>query len=345
MGDVDYVLGNQEKSRLFALVENFDRPAQTQVDVSCIDDRASFDAAHLSSDRTRAYLKIQDGCDYSCAFCTIPLARGKSRSAAAVDVLAQARELAARGTREIVLTGVNIGLYGAGTLDSDTAASLRRLLKALSDVEGIARYRISSIEPNLLTQQIIDFVADAPNFVPHFHIPLQSGDDAVLGAMRRRYRRKVYAERVAWIIERMPDACIGADIIVGYPAETAERFRNTCQFLSDLPIAYLHVFTYSERPDTVATRTPEKVGGTPVPLEDRRERNRILQHLSERKRHDFTDRHRGSVRPVLWERAVRGTRMRGFTDNYIRVARPHDPSRAGQIERVELGSAYAQISS
>ena len=342
--EVDYVLGNQEKARLFDLVADFKRRAQTQVDVSCIDDRAHFDAAQWSSERTRAFLKIQDGCDYSCAFCTIPRARGKSRSSAASDILTQARDLAARGIREIVLTGVNVGLYGQGTLDKSRDIHLLPLLRMLATVDGIARYRISSIEPNLLTREIIDFVADAPNFVPHFHIPLQSGDNRVLGAMRRRYRREVYAQRAAWIMDSMPDACIGADVIVGYPAETSERFSSTCQFLSDLPIAYLHAFTYSERPDTAAANMKE-ADCPSVPMEVRAKRNRVLRRLSARKRRAFFDRHSGSVRPVLWERKARGDRMRGFTDNYIRVERQHDVARAGQIEHVVLGSARAQFSS
>ncbi len=330
---VDVVLGTQDKARLFEHVHSFERRAQPQINVSCTGDLRTFDAARLSADRTRAFLKIQDGCDYSCAFCTIPFARGKGRSASLKSAVRQAHDIAASDIREIVLTGVNIGLYGQGTHDDSGGATLLALLRQLSQVEGIVRYRISSIEPNLLTDAIIDFVQATPAFVPHFHIPLQSGDDQVLGAMRRRYRRQVYADRVAYIIARMPDACIGADVIVGHPGESDERFENTRTFLTALPLSYLHVFTYSERPGTVAAETTQLES---VPRPVRKARTRALRALSDAKHAAFIERHLGVYRPVLWERTRSNDSMYGYTDNYIRVRGPFDATRVGTVERVRL---------
>lgn len=330
---VDAVLGAGEKFRLFDVVEAFSKREETQIAVSCIDDATHFGPAYSAGARTRAFLKVQDGCDYSCSFCTIPMARGRSRSQSVEATVAQAHDIAGAGFREIVLSGVNIGLYGQD-LDGDTA--LLDLFRALDAVDGIERFRISSIEPNLLTDAIIDFVAGSRAFVPHFHIPLQSGDDAVLGAMRRRYRRRVYAERVEHLLRRMPDAGIGADVIVGFPAETPERFANTRAFLRDLPVSYLHVFTYSERPGTIAVERLKKQGMA-IPKAERSRRNRVLRVLSEKKQHAFYAAHRDRVRPVLWEEAGRGGLMHGYTDNYIRVQRPHDPALAGTVEQVRLG--------
>lgn len=333
---VSAVLGNAEKAHIFNLLDDFSPTPATQVNVSCTGDHTSFDPALLSDDRTRAFLKVQDGCDYSCSFCTIPMARGKSRSASPDEVIQQARQLAERGVKEIVLTGVNIGLYGQGSLDQDSGHHLIQLLKQLAEVKGILRYRISSIEPNLLTNEIIDFVADSPVMVPHFHIPLQSGENSVLGAMRRRYRRELYQKRLDYIHARLPDAGIGADVIVGFPAETDERFDETYTFLSDLPVTYLHVFTYSERPGTVATTDlhPYK----PIPLRERSARNQALQDLSQHKQSGFRERFRGHIRPVLWERKTRSDRMQGYTDNYIRVSEPFHDARVGKIEHVMLGT-------
>ena len=338
---VDVVLGAHEKFHLFQLVEAFEKREQTQISVSCIDDVRAFDPAFSSNERTRAFLKVQDGCDYTCAFCTIPLARGKSRSAPLDQILAQAREIAERGFKEIVLTGVNIGLYGQGSHDHASDTSLLDLLHALETVDGIERYRISSIEPNLLTDAIIDFVVSSSTFQPHFHIPLQSGDDEVLGTMRRRYRRARYADRVERITRLMPDACIGVDVIVGFPTETETHFENTYRFLSDLPVAYLHAFTYSERPNTAAVDHLEKIGGVPVPGPERSRRNRMLRVLSQKKQHAFYSRHLGTARPVLWENAEKNGAMYGFTDNYIKVQHPYDEARVGTIEAVRLG-AFAE---
>ena len=329
---VDAVLGASEKFRLFSLIDQFSKREQTQVAVSCIDGVTAYGPAYSSGERTRAFLKVQDGCDYSCAFCTIPLARGRSRSQTVAQTLAQAREIAERGYREVVLSGVNIGLYG-----EDHGAGLLDLLRALDGVDGIDRYRISSIEPNLLTDAIIDFMAGARAFQPHVHLPLQSGDNDVLGKMRRRYRREGYAGRVARVKALLPHACIGADVIVGFPAETEARFENTYRFISELPLSYLHVFTYSERANTVAAEQPERVGGVPVPKAERSRRNRMLRLLSEKKRHAFYREHAGDVRPVLWEEAERGGTMHGYTDNYVKVGRPYDASRIGEIEPVRLG--------
>ncbi len=333
---VNAVLGNSEKSRIFDLIENFSPKTSTQVNVSCIGDRTSFAPALLSDDRTRAFLKVQDGCDYSCSFCTIPMARGKSRSAPADQIIDQATQLAERGVKEIVLTGVNIGLYGQGSLDPSSTLNLLKLLERLVKVDGILRYRISSIEPNLLTDEIIDFVADTSVMVPHFHIPLQSGENSVLGAMRRRYRREVYRQRLEYIHTCMPDAGIGADVIVGFPAETENNFTETCAFLADLPVTYLHVFTYSERPDTVAVSGSEEHYS--VPASERASRNRTLQELSRRKQAIFQERSRGQIRPVLWEHSTWSGRMQGYSDNYIRVCSPFDPRRIGSVEQVRLGT-------
>lgn len=330
---VDVVLGAREKFHLFELIESFQKKEQTQVAVSCIDELQEFGPAFSSTERTRAFLKIQDGCDYVCSFCTIPQARGRSRSQPIEATVAQAHQLAELGFKEIVLTGVNIGLYG-----QEFGKTLLDLLRALDRVDGIERYRISSIEPNLLTDELIAFVAESRAFMPHFHLPLQSGDNFVLGKMRRRYRRELYAERVARIQELLPESAIGVDVIVGFPAETPERFENTYRFLNELACAYLHVFTYSERPGTAAVEQLDRVGGQPIPKPERSRRNRMLQALSHKKRHAFYQAHQGQVRPVLWESAEKHGLMYGYTDNYIRVHRRFDPEHVGQIEPVRLGN-------
>lgn len=326
---VDVVLGAQEKFDVFRYVAAFHKSEQTQVDVSCIDGATSFGAAFSATERTRAFLKVQDGCDYSCSFCTIPAARGPSRSATVPDIVDQAQTIAERGFREVVLSGVNIGLFGQERDDT-----LLPLLEALDGVEAIERFRISSIEPNLLTDEIIDFVAGSRAFMPHFHLPLQSGDNDVLGAMRRRYRREVYTDRVARIHAAMPHAAIGVDVIVGFPNETAERFENTFGYLAELPVSYFHVFTYSERPGTVAV---DLLGGSPVTKQERSQRNRALRLLSAKKESAFYRSHVGTSRDVLWERAADGHIQTGLTDNHIRVEASCDPERAGRVERTLLG--------
>ncbi len=328
---VDAVLGTAEKVFILDLLKSFEPAEKTQTSVSCIDRATTFGAAFSAGERTRAFLKIQDGCDYSCSFCTIPLARGKSRSQSIEATVAQARKIADRGHREIVLSGVNIGLFGA-----DTGESLLNLLRELDRVDGIDRYRISSIEPNLLTDAIIEFVAASRRFMPHFHIPLQSGDDFVLGKMRRRYRTRLYARRVDTIRRLIPDAGIGVDVIVGFPAETEERFNNTRTFLQTLPITYLHVFTYSERRDTAAVDQLSRMGGSPVDRHERSRRNRILRLVSEQKRYEFAAQNVGQRRPVLWEGKVSSGKMFGFTDNYLRVSADMQTVTEGAVDKVLL---------
>jgi len=329
---VDVVLGANEKFDVFRYVDAFAKREQTQVDVSCIDDVESFGAAFSASERTRAFLKVQDGCDYTCSFCTIPMARGKSRSAKVTEIVRQADEIAEKGFKEIVISGVNIGLFG---LDKDE--SLMALIQELDRVEGIERYRISSCEPNLLTDEIIDFVGRSRAFMPHFHLPLQSGDDFVLGKMRRRYRTRDYQNRVEKVLEVIPDAAIGVDVIVGFPAEGDEQFDATYAFIESLPVSYLHVFTYSERPETVAVDQLTAMGGSFVEKRIRSERNRRLRVLSEKKKGAFYSRFEGQERPVLWESAESNGRMSGFTDNHIRVEADFDASRTGLIDSVFLG--------
>lgn len=322
---VDLVVGTREKADLVHRVEGLVKADRTQVEVSCIDG-AEFSPASARGSRTRGFLKIQDGCDYTCAFCTIPQARGRSRSSTVSAVVAEARRLADEGAREIVLSGVNIGLFGA-----DTGESLPALLRELDAVDSIARFRISSIEPNLLTDELIDFVAESRAFQPHFHVPLQSGDDQVLGAMRRRYRRQVFAERVARIHQAMEHAAVGADMIVGFPGETPEQFENTARFVEELPLSYLHVFSYSERPGTPSA----SLDAPAVDPRERSRRNRVLTLLSSRLHHSFAVRHSGTRRDVLWEAPSNGT-ITGFTDNYLRVRSSSDAFARGDISTITL---------
>ncbi|AEI50504.1 tRNA (N(6)-L-threonylcarbamoyladenosine(37)-C(2))-methylthiotransferase MtaB [Runella slithyformis] len=329
---VDAVLGAAEKFRLIDLLDGFVKEpssAKGKVFASPIEEAVEYHVAYSLNDRTRTFLKVQDGCDYPCAYCTIPLARGKSRSDTIENVLRSAREIAARGVKEIVLTGVNIGDFGLQ--NGQRAETFLELVKALDEVEGIERFRISSIEPNLLTDEIIAFVTHSKRFVPHFHIPLQSGSNKVLGLMRRRYRRELYVDRVNKIKALMPDCCIGVDVIVGHPGETNEEFLETYHFLNELPVSYLHVFTYSERPNTLALEIKPV-----VPLSQRAERSKMLHILSDKKRRAFYESQLGKEQTVLFEdEAVNGL-MQGFTENYVRVSVQYDPLWINEVKKLRL---------
>jgi threonylcarbamoyladenosine tRNA methylthiotransferase MtaB len=286
----------------------------------------AFVPSFSSGDRTRTFLKVQDGCNYFCAFCTIPLARGKSRSANIENTILQAKKAIETGAKEIVLTGVNIGDFG--TAHGET---FLELITQLDQLEGIERFRISSIEPNLLTEEIIEFVAQSKKFMPHFHIPLQSGDDEILRAMRRRYRTALYRERLLSIKKRMPHACIGVDVITGFPGETNELFLNTMNFLQSLPVSYLHVFTYSERPNTTALRIDQV-----VPVSVRQERTQQLRMLSEKMKRNFYQSFSSQTRSVLWESSTEEQKMSGYTDNYIRLTTDLVPEKLNGIEQVVI---------
>ena len=282
--------------------------------------------SYSGEDRTRTFFKIQDGCDYFCTYCAIPFARGRSRSATIEETLCAARRIAATGAREVVLTGVNTGTFG-----QQHGESFLDLLKGLDDIDGILRYRISSIEPNLLTDDIIDFVAHSRAFLPHFHVPLQAGSDHVLSLMHRRYDTALYRAKLERIKAVMPDACIAADVMAGFNGESEEEFGKVLSFIDSLPISYLHVFTYSDRPGTAALRLGEK-----VPVNIRREHTARLLELSERKHHAFIDSQMGKTRPVLWESTPHSKQMLGWTDNYIRLCRPYDDSLVGTVEQVVI---------
>jgi threonylcarbamoyladenosine tRNA methylthiotransferase MtaB len=323
---VDLVLGAAEKFNLAAHLADLTKGDPTRICSCDIEEVHDFNPAYSLHDRTRTFLKVQDGCDYNCSFCTIPLARGKSRSGSIATTVATVRELAARGDiREIVLTGVNLGDFGR------EGENFFALIRELDNMEGIDRFRISSIEPNLLTPEMIEWVAASRRFMPHFHIPLQSGSNIVLGLMRRRYRRELYAERVQLIREAMPHAAIGADVIVGHPGETTEHFSETVEFLESLDISYLHVFTYSERDDTRALDIRPV-----VPMGIRSGRNKLLRQLSYRKMQAFIQRHRGQTRPLLLEGHVHTALMEGYTDNYIKVTTPYREEWANRIIDWEL---------
>lgn len=324
---VNLVLGAAEKFNMASHLRELTKGDSGKICSCDVEEVTGFNSSYSLNDRTRTFLKVQDGCDYNCSFCTIPMARGKSRSDSIEKVLNNARLLAAKGVKEIVLTGVNLGDFGRGPHgDTDYEENFYDLVCALDAIDGIERYRISSIEPNLLTNEIIGKVAASRRFMPHFHIPLQSGSNKILGMMRRRYRREMYADRVARIKELMPHACIGVDVIVGFPGEREEDFMETRQFLAELDISYLHVFTYSERDDTHALRL-----GPVVPVPVRQERNKILRELSYRKMQDFTTQHQGQVRPVLFEHRNKEGMMEGYTDNYIRILTPYRAEWENQI--------------
>lgn len=328
---VDAVLGAAEKFRLVELLDGFVRPPQTKVIASDIAEASSFNSSYSLHDRTRTFLKVQDGCDYSCSFCTIPLARGESRSDSIENVVRAATSIAESDVREIVLTGVNTGDFGLQ--GGKRVARFIDLIRALDEVDGIDRFRISSIEPNLLTDEIIDFVSTSRKFVPHFHVPLQSGCNKILKLMRRRYLRELYAERVANIKSAMPHACIGVDVIVGFPGETDEDFLETYRFINELPVSYLHVFTYSERENTPAATMPDV-----VPVSTRADRSKMLHILSDKKRRKFYEEQIGSVSKVLFENDIEEGMMHGFTDNYVRVRAKYDPLLINDIRKVRLTS-------
>ncbi|GAB4237266.1 MAG: tRNA (N(6)-L-threonylcarbamoyladenosine(37)-C(2))-methylthiotransferase MtaB [Ekhidna sp.] len=323
---VDAVLGAAEKFRLFDHLDDFTKGG---VFASEIKEAKTYHASHSIADRTRTFLKVQDGCNYGCAFCTIPLARGKSRSDSIENIVSQAREIAKTEVKEVVLTGVNIGDFGIQ--DGKRKEKFIDLIKALDDVDGIDRFRISSIEPNLLSNEIIEFVAQSKRFVQHFHIPLQSGSDTILRKMNRRYLSDLYRSRVEKIKSLMPDCCIGVDVITGFPGETEEEFLTTYNFLNELDISYLHVFTYSERPNTAAVEMEGVVDQS-----ERTRRSKMLRGLSEKKRRYFYEQHLSNSYNVLFEEDIEDGVMHGFTENYIRVAAKYDPLLINEVKTVRL---------
>ena len=335
---VDLVLGAKEKFNILSYLDDLQKSDHHGIIHSCeIDEADFFIGSYSIGDRTRAFLKVQDGCDYKCTYCTIPLARGISRSDTIESVVKNATEIAQKGIKEIVLTGVNIGDYGKGEFGNKKHEhTFLDLISELDQVEGIERIRISSIEPNLLKDESIELVAKSQRFVPHFHIPLQSGSDELLKKMKRRYLTNVYTDRVAKIREVMPDSCIGVDVIVGFPGETEEKFLETYNFLNELPISYLHVFTYSERENTEAV---EMDGVIPIP--ERKRRNKMLRILSEKKKMAFYQTQLGKTLPVLWEHENKNGLMFGFTENYVRVQKPLDDNSVNQIESLKLTKILA----
>jgi threonylcarbamoyladenosine tRNA methylthiotransferase MtaB len=325
---VDLVLGANEKFNVLEYIEKLeDKSGKTIVQFDSIKKTTEFVPAFSYGDRTRSFLKVQDGCDYFCTFCTIPLARGKSRNATISETVEEAKKIAQTEIREVVLTGVNIGDFGQGNDEN-----FFMLIQELDQVEGIDRFRISSIEPNLLTNEIIDFcLINSNRFVPHFHIPLQSGSNVLLKAMRRKYLRELYLERVKKIKEIEPTCCIGVDVIVGFPGETEEEFMETVNFLKEIDISYLHVFTYSERANTSAVKMAE-----PVPMDVRRERSKILHLLSDRKKRLFYEQNSGNIRNALLESEQDEGWMYGFTENYVKIRIPFDADLANQFKKVRL---------
>lgn len=330
---VDLVLGASEKFKLLNYLNDLTKKSKAEI-YSCEIEEANFFVDSYSfGDRTRVFLKVQDGCDYNCSFCTIPLARGSSRSDTVINAVKNANDIAKQNVKEIVLTGVNLGDFG----NNESKTSNRKeetffdLVKELDKVEGIERFRISSIEPNLLKDEIIEYVAQSKRFVPHFHIPLQSGSNKMLKAMRRRYLRELYSERVTKIKSLMPQCCIGVDVIVGFPGETDDDFLETYNFLNELNISYLHVFTYSERDNTDAINLKDA-----VPVAIRKKRNKMLRILSAKKIRHFYEQHLGDTRTVLFEDDNKDGFMHGFTDNYIKVKTPFNPDLINQLKLVTL---------
>ena len=323
---VDMVLGAAEKFNLMQHLGELVKEPKARIYNAPIKETNVFVPGFSEGDRTRTFMKVQDGCDYFCSFCTIPLARGNSRSANIQDTVAKIKEVAAGATKEIVLTGVNLGDFGV-----NHGEDFFGLIRQLDQIEGVDRYRISSIEPNLLTDEIISFVAASRRFVPHFHIPLQSGSDDILARMRRRYDSSLYQSRINRILELMPHCAIGVDVIVGFPGETEEEFMKTYQFLNALDVAYLHVFPYSERPNTTAKKMKDR-----VPQFMRNQRVEMLRILSEKKKQAFYRNHLGTCRPVLFEAEEKGNFMFGFTDNYIKVKADYDPLMVNEVVAMNL---------
>ncbi|PTX20138.1 threonylcarbamoyladenosine tRNA methylthiotransferase MtaB [Pontibacter mucosus] len=332
---VDAVLGAAEKFQLVDILETFEKKDKAEIYASPISEANTFHNSYSFGDRTRTFLKVQDGCDYSCTFCTIPLARGNSRSDSIENVVRSANEIAESGVKEIVLTGVNTGDFGLQ--DGKRVETFYELIQELDKVEGIERFRISSIEPNLLKDEVIEFVAGSRRFMPHFHIPLQSGSNKILRLMRRRYLRELYADRVAKIKSLMPHCCIGVDVIVGFPGETEEDFLETYNFINGLDVSYLHVFPYSERENTLA---PEMEGK--VSIKDRNRRADMLRILSEKKKRRFYEQNIGREFTVLFEDDVKDGQMEGWTENYVRVVAKYDPVLVNEMKHVRLTQINAQ---
>ena len=329
---VDLVLGATEKFKITDYLNNLSKNDFGEIHSCEIQEADFYVSSYSYGDRTRAFLKVQDGCDYKCTYCTIPLARGISRSDNLENVLKNAHDISAQGIKEIVLTGVNIGDYGKGEFGNKKHQhTFLDLVQALDEVEGVERLRISSIEPNLLQDETIKFVAERNSFVPHFHIPLQSGSNEILKAMRRRYKRELYVDRVSQIKEVMPDACIGVDVIVGFPGETDEHFLETYNFLNELDISYLHVFMYSERDNTLAATMDEA-----VPVKIRKKRSKMLRGLSVKKRRAFYESQLGNRKTVLFEGENKEGYIHGFTENYVKVKTPWDPALVNTLHEIQL---------
>ncbi len=334
---VDLVLGAAEKFNITQHLKELSKGDSTKICSCDIEDVNEFTASHSINDRTRIFLKVQDGCDYNCSFCTIPMARGKSRSDRIDNVVANVKSIAGQGAKEVVLTGINLGDFSPPAPQRGNAGQVPAkenfytLIQELDKIEGIERFRISSIEPNLLSNEIIEFVSNSKRFMPHFHIPLQSGSNKILGLMRRRYKKELYAERIGLIKALMPHCCIGVDVIVGFPGETDADFMETVDFLQQLDVSYLHVFTYSERTNTLAADMKPV-----VPVHVRNERNKMLRNLSYQKMQYFTNKHIGQTRKVLFEMHSNNGMMEGYTDNYIKITIPYQAGWKNKITECKI---------
>jgi threonylcarbamoyladenosine tRNA methylthiotransferase MtaB len=323
---VDLVLGAAEKFNITSHLKELTHGDSTKICSCEIEDVEGFHSSFSLNNRTRTFLKVQDGCDYNCSFCTIPLARGRSRSNSIENVLSEIKKIADAGVKEIVLTGINLGDFGKDGRGIKTGENFYSLLNTIEETKGVERYRISSIEPNLLTEEIIHFVSGSKKIMPHFHIPLQSGSNKILGMMRRRYRRELYAQKIEMIKRLIPHCCIGVDVITGFPGENDDDFKETVDFLISLDVSYLHVFTYSERANTHA------LGIEPVvPIHIRHERTKILRSLSYKKMQQFTKEHSGQIRKVLFEGNAKNNMMDGYTDNYIKITAPYKQDWVNEI--------------